>query len=147
MRKFGNIVFTEKGITVELPYEIPQNVDKVNLTEYFSKAKSLVRGRLNNCISNLQKNIVTSVGRTPDGCVMFKDGSHFSAVAAECMQSMLEKRSFDELNIAELTQVCKACVNPRGLTVDGKSEYPSSESVKIVSDIAFEYLIAKYYNK
>ena len=112
--KFGNVSFTETGISYEVPYKEP-NWDEIPHSNFkvLECIKLLVEGRLQGCINHLNANIINNIGSNKDGFIYFKDGSHFSRRAAEAMQRILNTNKLGKFDGMMLNQAIKACVNPK----------------------------------
>ena len=138
---FGNVSFTETGISYEVPYKEP-NWDEIPHSNFkvLECVKQLVEGRLQSCINHLNENIANNIGSSKEGFIYFKDGSHFSRRAAEAMQRILNCNNLSKFDSMMLNQAIKACVNPKTVT-DGHiliSSYMAKE-LQYTIDVLMEY--------
>lgn len=113
--RFGNVEFTKDGVLYQVPYKEPNwdSFEKVDMYKILTFTKELVKGRLEHCIEELNKNISSNIGITVDGRVFYANGGHFSKKAAECMQKVLECSSIKKMNMGMTVQALKACINPK----------------------------------
>lgn len=107
----AGITFTETGILIEKPYQhdltVCKELDESKFTgEYLEIAKRLAKTRMSHCKQQLHANLINATYIAE--CVIAWKGGHFSVLAYEALENILELTDVRELNKMQALQLIKA---------------------------------------
>lgn len=136
----GNVLFTETGVSFTRAYgeENTQQIEAKQLAKALECALDYVRGRMQHCVKELEKNIIAATCITPH-VVVWKSG-YFTVSAYQCMEKLVTRNPtrWDDLSVAELQQIIRAL----HLNSNVSGEYWGDSKV-LAFNLATEYILCR----